>query len=106
MLATTLLGLATTTDECGSESSATLLGSLLVRLPRHLEDLGQGLALVGTHGLLDVDHPRATLTTDEGGSGCGSGFDCFSCYGSFHFYSYARELLRTNPEGPVANRFH
>jgi hypothetical protein len=86
MLATTLDGLATvaaTTGE-GEGRKTTTLGGLLIGLLRHLEDLGQGLALVRLHRLLDVRHPRATLAT--GHCGGGSGFDCFSCYGcTFHF---------------------
>lgn len=86
MLARTLLGAATTTTgERERRKSAALLGLLGVGLLRHLEDLGQGLALVRAHGLLDVRHPRATLTTRHCGSRGDSGFHCFGCYGTFHF---------------------
>jgi len=87
MLATTLDGLATvaaTTGE-GEGRKTTTLGGLLIGLLRHLEDLGQGLALVRLHRLLDVRHPRATLATRHCGSRGDSGFHCFGCYGTFHF---------------------
>lgn len=37
------------------------LGSLLIGLCSHLQDRGQRLALVGTHGLLHVGHPCTSL---------------------------------------------
>jgi hypothetical protein len=57
-------GATTATTHGGrGESSAALLGLLGVGLLGQLENLGQRLALVRAHGLLDVRHPRTTLAT-------------------------------------------
>ena len=66
MLARVALGLAavaagTTGGNISRGESSTATAGLLVSLLGHLEDLRQGLALVGAHRLLDVRHPRATL---------------------------------------------
>lgn len=66
MLARVALGLAavatlSTSGNIRGGESGTATAGLLVSLLGHLEDLRQGLALVGAHGLLDVRHPRATL---------------------------------------------
>ncbi len=69
MLASALLGATTTTRQGERGESTAALGRLLVGLLRHLENLGQRLALVGAHRLLDVSHPRATLSAIHGSSG-------------------------------------
>jgi len=103
MLARVALGLAAvatlatgggTTGNISRGESGTATTGLLVSLLGQLEDLRQGLALVGAHRLLHVRHPRATLAA----------YGFFG--GGFHFCFYAREDLATKPGGSRANKFH